>query len=57
MSPLVGVDAPTLEIALKRAGYGVQPITDETLAYQQNIADVFSTLKLIPGKVTVANAR
>ncbi|KVN26310.1 ABC transporter substrate-binding protein [Burkholderia stagnalis] len=57
LSPLVGLDAPTLEIALKRAGYGVQPITDETLAYQQNIADVFSTLKLIPGKVTVANAR
>ncbi|MFP3570782.1 sulfonate ABC transporter substrate-binding protein, partial [Paraburkholderia sp. SIMBA_030] len=39
------------------AGYGVQPITDATLAYQQKIADAFSTLKLIPGKVTVANAR
>ncbi|KVN41635.1 ABC transporter substrate-binding protein [Burkholderia pyrrocinia] len=57
LSPLVGLDAPTLEIALKRAGYGVQPITDETLAYQQNIADTFSTLKLIPARVTVANAR
>ncbi|EMN1929932.1 sulfonate ABC transporter substrate-binding protein [Burkholderia ambifaria] len=57
LSPLVGLDAPTLEIALKRAGYGVQPITDATLAYQQKIADAFSTLKLIPGKVTVANAR
>lgn len=57
LSPLVGLDAPTLEVALKRTGYGVQPITDATLAYQQNIADAFSTLKLIPGKVTVANAR
>ncbi|TCW85312.1 sulfonate ABC transporter substrate-binding protein [Burkholderia sp. SRS-46] len=57
LSPLVGLDGPTLEIALKRAGYGVQPITDATLAYQQNIADTFSTLKLIPGKVTVASAR
>ncbi|QTO51170.1 sulfonate ABC transporter substrate-binding protein [Burkholderia latens] len=57
LSPLVGLDAPTLEVALKRTGYGVQAITDATLAYQQNIADAFSTLKLIPGKVTVANAR
>ncbi|MGS0891568.1 sulfonate ABC transporter substrate-binding protein [Burkholderia stagnalis] len=57
LSPLVGLDAPTLEVALKRAGYGVQPLTDATLAYQQNIADTFSTLKLIPGKVTVADAR
>ncbi|KVV43775.1 ABC transporter substrate-binding protein [Burkholderia ubonensis] len=57
LSPLVGLDAPTLEVALKRAGYGVQPITDATLAYQQSIADAFSTLKLIPARVTVANAR
>ncbi|AOK20012.1 ABC transporter substrate-binding protein [Burkholderia cepacia] len=57
LSPLVGLDAPTLEVALKRAGYGVQPISDATLAYQQNIADAFSALKLIPARVTVANAR
>ncbi|WP_241025533.1 sulfonate ABC transporter substrate-binding protein [Burkholderia sp. Ac-20384] len=57
LSPLVGLDAPTLEVALKRAGYGVQPISDATLAYQQTIADTFSTLKLIPGKLSVASAR
>ncbi|MDF3099638.1 sulfonate ABC transporter substrate-binding protein [Burkholderia sp. BCCIQ04A] len=57
LSPLVGLDAPTLEVALKRAGYGVQPITDATLAYQQSIADAFSTLKLIPAKLSVASAR
>ncbi|WP_321940543.1 sulfonate ABC transporter substrate-binding protein [Burkholderia cepacia] len=57
LSPLVGLDAPTLEVALKRAGYGVQPISDSTLAYQQNIADAFSALKLIPGKLSVASAR
>ncbi|KVU45176.1 ABC transporter substrate-binding protein [Burkholderia ubonensis] len=57
LSPLVGLDAPTLEVALKRASYGVQPITDATLAYQQSVADAFSTLKLIPARVTVANAR
>jgi len=57
LSPLVGLDAPTLEVALKRAGYGVQPIGDATLAYQQGIADAFSALKLIPGKLSVASAR
>ncbi|WP_175870165.1 sulfonate ABC transporter substrate-binding protein [Burkholderia sp. BCC0397] len=57
LSPLVGLDAPTLEVALKRAGYGVQTITDATVAYQQSIADAFSTLKLIPSKLSVASAR
>lgn len=57
LSPLVGLDAATLEVALGRAGYGVQPITDATLAYQQQIADTFTDLKLIPKKLTVADAR
>ncbi|HTH61329.1 MAG TPA: sulfonate ABC transporter substrate-binding protein [Paraburkholderia sp.] len=57
LSPLVGLDAATLEVALKRAGYGVQPIDAATLAYQQQIADTFSDLKLIPKKLVVADAR
>ena len=57
LSPLVGLDASTLEVALKRTGYGVQPIDAATLAYQQQIADTFSDLKLIPKKLVVADAR
>lgn len=57
LSPLVGLDAPTLEIALRRTSYGVQPIDAATLAYQQQIADTFSDLKLIPKKLVVADAR
>jgi sulfonate transport system substrate-binding protein len=57
LSPLVGLDAPTLEVALKRTAYGVQPVTAETLAYQQRIADTFNDLKLIPKKLTVSDAR
>jgi sulfonate transport system substrate-binding protein len=57
LSPLVGLDTATLELALGRTGYGVQPITDATLAYQQQIADTFTELKLIPKKLTVADAR
>jgi len=57
LSPLVGLDAATLELALGRAAYGVQPITDAALAYQQQIADTFTDLKLIPKKLSVADAR
>jgi sulfonate transport system substrate-binding protein len=57
LSPLVGLDTGTLELALGRAGFGVKPITDATLAYQQQIADTFTDLKLIPKKLTVAEAR
>jgi len=57
LSPLVGLDQPTLERALKRTAYGVQPITPETLAYQQQIADTFTDLKLIPKKLAVVDAR
>jgi sulfonate transport system substrate-binding protein len=57
LAPLVGLDAPTLEVALKRTSYGVQPINAATLAYQQQIADTFSGLRLIPKKLVVAEAR
>ena len=55
--PLVGLDAPTLELALNRASYGVQPIDAATLDYQQQIADTFTELKLIPKKLVVADAK
>jgi sulfonate transport system substrate-binding protein len=57
LSPLVGLDASTLELALKRTSYGVEPVTEATLAYQQQIADTFTALKLIPRKLAVADAR
>jgi sulfonate transport system substrate-binding protein len=57
LSPLVGLDAGTLETALKRTSYGVQPIAPATLAYQQQIADTFTELRLIPKKLDVTEAR
>jgi sulfonate transport system substrate-binding protein len=57
LSPLVGLDATTLGFALKRTAYGVEPVTAATLAYQQQIADTFTGLKLIPKKLAVADAR
>jgi sulfonate transport system substrate-binding protein len=57
LSPLVGLDAGTLETALKRTSYGVRPIQPATLAYQQQIADTFAELRLIPRKLDVTEAR
>lgn len=57
LSPQVGLDVATLDLAVKRAAYGVQPITEATLAYQQQIADTFADLKLIPKRITVTDAQ
>ncbi|SAK67765.1 sulfonate ABC transporter substrate-binding protein [Caballeronia ptereochthonis] len=57
LSPLVGLDAGILEVALKRTAYGVQPVAPATLSYQQQIADVFTDLRLIPKKLDVTEAR
>jgi sulfonate transport system substrate-binding protein len=57
LSPQVGLDVATLDLAVKRASYGVQPITEATLAYQQQIADVFAELKLIPKRLNVKDAQ
>jgi sulfonate transport system substrate-binding protein len=53
LSPLIGIEAPILEQVAKRKTYGVQPITEEVVAYQQKLADTFHELKLIPKKIDV----
>ncbi len=53
LSPQLGIDVATLEKAEKRQNYGVQPISDEVLAGQQQIADTFSRLKLIPKSINI----
>jgi sulfonate transport system substrate-binding protein len=52
-----GLDGATVDLAVKRTSFGVTRITDATIAYQQQIADAFSELKLIPKPLTVAEAR
>ncbi len=53
LSPQLGIDVPTLEMAEKRRDYGVQPISDGVLTNQQEIADTFSRLKLIPKSISI----
>src|SRR5580704_8690116 len=56
LSPQIGLDQPTLELALSRGGYGVKPVSEAVLAEQQRIADAFYDLKLIPKHINVRDA-
>jgi sulfonate transport system substrate-binding protein len=56
LQPQIGLDQPTLELALSRSGYGVKPVTDAVMSEQQQIADVFFNLKLIPKRINVRDA-
>jgi len=55
LSDELGIDKPSLELAETRRGYGVRPITDEIVKGQQQIADTFYNLKLIPKQIKVAD--
>lgn len=56
LSPQLGIDVPSLELAAGRRAYGVQLIDDELVAQQQLIADVFHALELIPEAIDIRDA-
>jgi sulfonate transport system substrate-binding protein len=56
LSPSVGIPEPVLVRALERQSYGVKSLDASVVAQQQAIADTFYELKLIPKKVTIADA-
>jgi len=53
ISPALGIDVPVLEIAEKRREYDVLPLTDEVINKQQEVADTFYQIKLIPKEIKV----
>ncbi|MBF2025659.1 MAG: sulfonate ABC transporter substrate-binding protein [Oscillatoriales cyanobacterium C42_A2020_001] len=50
------IDKSILETATKRRNWGFEPITPKMIGEQQNIADVFQRIKLIPKSIKVADA-
>ncbi len=54
-APLTGIPVPILEVALARQQYDVQPITPEVAAQQQEVADAFFKLGLIPKPLRIAD--
>ncbi|OZI49488.1 sulfonate ABC transporter substrate-binding protein [Bordetella genomosp. 4] len=56
LQPVLGLERPVVELAAQRLAYGVTPVTREVLQHQQEIADAFYSLKLIPRKLDVRQA-
>lgn len=50
---MIGLDAPTVEVANQRRSYRVQPVDGDALAEQQRIADAFTQATVLPRKVSV----
>nr|WP_156922328.1 sulfonate ABC transporter substrate-binding protein [Azorhizobium doebereinerae] len=55
-SPLIGIPIPILEVALARQQYDVKPITPAVTAQQQEVADAFFKLGLIPKAIRISDA-
>lgn len=56
LAPSLGIDAAVLEKAEKRRDYAVLPLTDDVIKAQQEIADTFYNIKLIPKQVKIQEA-
>jgi sulfonate transport system substrate-binding protein len=56
LSPAIGLAPPVVEAALRRQSYGIQPIDAVAIAQQQNIADAFYKLGLVPRSIKVSDA-
>jgi sulfonate transport system substrate-binding protein len=52
----LGIDKSIIEIFLNRVNYGTIAVNQEILAEQQNIADTFFELKLIPKRINLLHA-
>lgn len=51
-----GIDEATLLTVEKRSAYGIEPVTAEIVTEQQNLADMFLDLGLIPEQVDITSA-
>lgn len=56
LSLALGIPEEVLVLSESRRGYGIQLLTEEVVTYQQQVADVFYDLKLIPKPIDVSTA-
>ena len=56
LAPAIGLPVPVVAVALKRQSYGIKPITESVIADQQQVADAFFALGLIPKSIKISDA-
>ncbi|RFU63285.1 sulfonate ABC transporter substrate-binding protein [Bacillus sp. V59.32b] len=56
LSPLLKIDKQSLLMSAERREYGVDPLTEDILTEQQQIANTYYKLKIIPKKINVRDA-
>jgi sulfonate transport system substrate-binding protein len=56
LAPAIGLPVPVTEVALKRQAYGIKPVTDAVIADQQQVADAFFALGLLPKQIRISDA-
>ncbi|MCC5632757.1 aliphatic sulfonate ABC transporter substrate-binding protein [Nostoc sphaeroides CHAB 2801] len=56
LAPKLKVDVPTMETMLSRRKYDMQPINEQVLRDQQQVADLLYQLKIVPKQVYVREA-
>ncbi|WP_298872522.1 sulfonate ABC transporter substrate-binding protein [uncultured Bradyrhizobium sp.] len=55
LAPAIGLSVPVVEVALKRQSYGIKRLTDAVIADQQQVADAFFALGLIPQSIKISD--
>jgi sulfonate transport system substrate-binding protein len=55
LAPTIGLPVGVVEIALRRQAYGIKPITDSVIADQQQVADTFFALGLLPKQIKISD--
>ena len=56
LAPAMGMDPSAVKRAVDRLAFGVQPVDARIFASQQDIADIFARLHLIPAPISVRDA-
>jgi sulfonate transport system substrate-binding protein len=56
LAPAIGLPVGVVEVALKRQSYGIKPVTDSVIAGQQQVADTFFALGLLPKQIKISDA-
>ncbi len=55
LAPSIGLPVGVVEVALKRQAYGIKPITDSVITDQQQVADTFFALGLLPKQIKISD--